>query len=60
MISAERLMDLWIFSRVRESKLLVEFTAAFVSKQVRAGEAVASCGQPADAAFIVARGALAV
>lgn len=60
LISAERLMDLWIFSRVRESKLLVEFTAVFVSKQLRAGEDVASCGQPADAAFIVARGALAV
>ena len=60
LISAERLMDLWIFSRVRDSKLLVEFTAAFVSKQVRAGEAVASCGPPAAAAFVVARGALAV
>ena len=60
MISAERLLDMWIFSRVRDAKLLVEFSAVFVSKQVRAGEAVATCGQPADAAFVVARGALAV
>ena len=60
MISAERLMDLWIFSRVRESQLLVEFTVIFISKQLRAGEQAAVGGTPADCAFIVARGALAV
>ena len=60
MISAERLMDLWIFSRVRESQLLVEFTVIFISKQLRAGEDAAVAGTPADSSFIVARGALAV
>ena len=59
-ITTERLMDLWIFSRVPDSNMLLDFTLAFLSKQLRAEEVAAESGDPADSALIVARGALGV
>jgi hypothetical protein len=56
--TAERLMDMWIFSRVTEARLLSEFTTIFLSKGLRPGEEAATSGSPADSAFIVARGSL--
>lgn len=60
MITTERLMDLWIFSRVPDSNMLLDFTVVFLSKQLRADEVAAESGDPADSALIVARGALGV